>query len=758
MSPTRINLSRRAGRAALATVLSAGLLATGGTVVAPAVAHAAEAGADAQAPADNKNAEGKSPRGTALGKLSVAGDVRPGGVLTIVGTDLARDATKGDVNFKLDDGSGKYSFPDDQTGGNGQADGGTVNVPVRDQNPWTARLVLPADISEGWHWVRLLAGSTDGGNPVSDFVWFKVDKNAAVVSVSATAPVASRGGVSSTITISGAKANSPVAVSYQGKDLGAVGSTDASGALSAAVKLPKGVAVVAGQEYVFDVTVGGQQYSATAVGGAKVTLSTKSLKKEVSVKVDQLPDGASVTYAGTEKVQWNKSTATASEGSATLEGLTVAGEIGDAIIVKYTIGGKEYVENTGVAVAAAEEDVNADQFDLVSTVVKAGLYQSAYVESDDTIIVTRAVGRPPITDSGLIKLKASDLSVVAQAESVKSTANPDWVDKGAVRAVYGVNVDQERNLVWTTDTRDNGISIYDAKTLAPVYYFGNGSLNHGRDVQVDQTTHKAYASSAAGSEAVVTEFTYDPATGKGTSTAIALEGFSGPTASLDFDQATGSLFVVQLNGTKVAKINVRGEKPTVEYIDFGHAEELQGVIGLTYVAETNEVWVAAQGSNRVASYNLETGATELFDTGAGALNVKYEPVSKTVLVSNFGGGTVTVIGAKSHTILGQLTGAAARVNHISVDGKGNAYAVNKGTVEREGQSGNQVTKITPKFVDGAGSADSTDADDQNNEQAKPSLVDTLLGWLKNLWPLIVGGLLWTFHVPILDFIGSVLGR
>lgn len=753
MSRTHIPLSRRAGRAAIATLLSAGLLATGGTIIAPAAAYAAEAAADASAtaPTDNKNAEGKSPKGSASGKLTVAGAVRPGGVLTIIGTDLARDAQKGDVNFKLDDGAGKYSFPDDQTGGNGESSGGTVNVPVRDKNPWTARIVVPADISEGWHWVRLLAGSTDGGSSVSDFVWFKVDKNAAVVSVAATAPTVARGSVSSTITVSGAKANSPVTVAYQGTDLGVAASTDSTGAFAGAVKLPQGVEVVAGQVYTFDVTVGGQQYSASAIGTAKTTVSSKSLKKDVSVKVEQLPDGATVTYVGTEKAQWNKTPVAAAKGAAVFEGLTVEGEVGAPVIVKYTIAGKEYVENAGVSIAAAEEDLNADKFDVVSTLVKPGLYQSAYVESDDTIIVTRSVGRPPIKDSGLIKLKASDLSIVAQAEPTKSTANPNWVNQGAYRAVYGVGVDQERNLVWTTDTRDNGISIYDAKTLAPVYYFGDGSLNHGRDVQIDQTTHKAYASSAAGTDSTVTEFTYDPATGKGSSKTIALEGFSGPTASLDFDQKTGSLFVVQLNGTKVAKVNVRGEKPSIEYFDIGHADQLQGVIGLTYVAETNEVWVAAQGSNRVASYNLETGKTEIFDTGAGALNVKFEPVSKTVLVSNFGGGTVTVIGAYSHKILGQLTGAAARVNHISVDGKGNAYAVNKETVERDGQSGNQVTKITPKFVD------SVDGE-KNDQPAKPGLLETIFGWLKKLWPLVVGGLLWAFHVPILNFIGSFLPR
>ncbi|NEA41613.1 YncE family protein, partial [Streptomyces sp. SID11385] len=65
----------------------------------------------------------------------------------------------------------------------------------------------------------------------------------------------------------------------------------------------------------------------------------------------------------------------------------------------------------------------------------AGLYQSAYSERNHVLWATTAVGRPPVTQSALLKVDPVTLAVKATYEApVTDTAT------GARQAVYGVAV------------------------------------------------------------------------------------------------------------------------------------------------------------------------------------------------------------------------------------------------------------------------------------------------------------------------------
>lgn len=107
-----------------------------------------------------------------------------------------------------------------------------------------------------------------------------------------------------------------------------------------------------------------------------------------------------------------------------------------------------------------------------------GLYQSAYSERNDTLWVTVAVGRPPITTTSLLKVDPDTLAV-------EQTITPPVTDAatGAREAVYGVAVDDEHNRVWVTNTRNNTVAVYSQRTGA--HLAALPKVAHAREIAVD---------------------------------------------------------------------------------------------------------------------------------------------------------------------------------------------------------------------------------------------------------------------------------
>src|SRR5262245_24175791 len=98
----------------------------------------------------------------------------------------------------------------------------------------------------------------------------------------------------------------------------------------------------------------------------------------------------------------------------------------------------------GGALAATGTAAAADTAPAAITTkpVVSGLYQSAYSARNHVLWATSAVGRPPVTESHLLKLDPRTLKV-------KGSYTPPVTDTGtgAVQAVYGVAVDDEHDTV-----------------------------------------------------------------------------------------------------------------------------------------------------------------------------------------------------------------------------------------------------------------------------------------------------------------------
>ena len=335
--------------------------------------------------------------------------------------------------------------------------------------------------------------------------------------------------------------------------------------------------------------------------------------------------------------------------------------------------------------------IGATQFAQNCVALDAGLYQTAYSETENAVYVTRSVGRPPVTESTLTKVDADSLEVL---DSVNPAVNDEA--SGARTAVYGVAVDDANGYVWTTNTRDNTVAVYDAKTLDLVKQYEAGLVDHARDVAVDPETGKAYVSSAASEEGAVYEF--DGNDLDAAPTKIELPDLAN-TVSLDLDPETGALFTVDLGGPHAAKIDTRSGNEVTTY-DLG--DSVEAASGVTIDTENGNIWAIDQTTGSAVVVDEESGdVVKNFETGEGALNAKYDDASGLVYVSNRIANNITVYDAATFEQVGDLpAGPNAELgqtpNHVSVDGKGNAFSVNKFAPEEgEGAGKNQLCRITP---------------------------------------------------------------
>lgn len=335
-----------------------------------------------------------------------------------------------------------------------------------------------------------------------------------------------------------------------------------------------------------------------------------------------------------------------------------------------------------------------EKFDILANGLVRGLYQVAYSPKNDALFVTSAVGRPPVEESELLKIDPSTLEITARIKPEAAPAREDG-RAGGVYAVYGVGVDDVKDTVWVTNTRQNTVAVYNQSDLSLVKQFEPDAVNHARDVLVDAERGFAYAS-ATGTNVVAVIDTGTLEIVKNIEIETTRSGgrrqqpqeFSA--ASLDLDVAGGKLYTVSLSTNEVAIIDLE----TREVDKVIPVNGARSAIGIAHDREDNRIFVAAQGSDTLSIVDAESGET-LHDVlvGAGPLNVAFDPVGKLAYVSNRGSGTLTVVSPDGEIIANLDNGS--NPNHVIADGKGAIYAINKSRGEND-PAGDRISKITPK--------------------------------------------------------------
>ncbi len=327
----------------------------------------------------------------------------------------------------------------------------------------------------------------------------------------------------------------------------------------------------------------------------------------------------------------------------------------------------------------------ADKFTVTSQKLTNGLYQSAYSKKNDRLFVTAAVGRPPVKSSELLKVNPATLAIEARITPAAADGRTD----GHLLAVYGVAVDDKHGNVWVTNTRDGAVAVYKQSDLSLVKQFEKNIANHSRDVVVDETLNKAFVSTP-GTPTVVVFDTAKNAPHKIIDLKSKQRGGEVSPMSLAIDAAANKVYLVGASTNEVFVID--GKTDSVEKVLA--VEGLRGGSGIAVDAAKQRVFLAAQGSDVVIVADLADGKViARTPVGAGALNVQFDPVNRLAYSANRGAGTFTVLD-ENGKIVANLEGGSFP-NHVAVDGKGNAYAINKAR-GADDATGDRITRLTPK--------------------------------------------------------------
>src|SRR5690606_2501232 len=290
-----------------------------------------------------------------------------------------------------------------------------------------------------------------------------------------------------------------------------------------------------------------------------------------------------------------------------------------------------------------------DDYTITLAEETRGLYQTAYSAQNNVLFSASAVGRPPVSESELLKLDADNLTVLARAVPPEAPAPQRPANAGGngqpqapgVYAVYGIGLDDTKGTVWTTNTRQNTVAVYNQSDLSLVKQFPEGTVQHARDVIVDDTLGKAYVGATGTPELIVID-TGSLEVGKPITVQSAQRGQTFSVFSLSLDRAAHKLYTVSMTTNEVAVINTQTD--TVEKVI--PVPGARSAIGVSHDPQTGRIFVASQGSDNLIVLDGNTGAV-IADTpvGAGALNVTFDPVKRRAYVANRNAGTVTVTDA-----------------------------------------------------------------------------------------------------------------
>lgn len=322
---------------------------------------------------------------------------------------------------------------------------------------------------------------------------------------------------------------------------------------------------------------------------------------------------------------------------------------------------------------------NKDKFEVTKAEIGERAYQSA-LSADGKLYVSTARG--PNEESRLLRLDADTLEFEAEAELPKSAA-----EKDGLIDVFGIAVDNAGGKVWTTNTLNETVTVYDTETLKPVKVFEEGSVQHPREVVIDEKAKRAYVSAALSGNVEV----YD--TEK-------LEHIE----TISFEANRGR----DLFGTMALVLDAEGEKlysvsrdtPYVGWIDLASGESttvkvpaISGGSGLARDPETGRLFVASQETNNVVV--LDKDGKVLSDTyvGAGAVSVVWDPATGHAYAATRAGGTIAVLDADGKLVANLA--ADETPNHLTLGPKGVIYAIAMyGTKGDNDQSGS-VARISP---------------------------------------------------------------
>ena len=403
-----------------------------------------------------------------------------------------------------------------------------------------------------------------------------------------------------------------------------------------------------------------QLNTALPTGDAKGEIVGAAAGAEVEFQATKLGEGDRIISVGTEHVNWLRkdqsfNAIANADGDVLIEGVQIPADAktGDHIYFTYLkkADGKEYEVMLDATVASSTEAINVDKYTGAKRTLLAGLTESAFDPSAKNLFVTR------IGENGnntIYKLDAKTLDVLA-----KNDLEEDY-------AANAIAVDN-KGRVWVTNSEKSTVSVYKQSDLTHIKTF-DVALDEPESIAIDNKNNLAYV---GGKEGQITVLDINQENAIGT---INLDEFQ-DVASLSYDEQTNQLIATSGGSAKpqVAKVDLAHGKKVDRYDVKGDRD----VVGAAYDPVSKNIFVAT-GESVLTVINSETGkVVTTIDTGAGTLDVRYNPKDKRVYAVNSEAGTLSAIDPATNKAVAKFEVGKEPV-HVSVASDGTVAVVNKG--------------------------------------------------------------------------------
>ena len=404
----------------------------------------------------------------------------------------------------------------------------------------------------------------------------------------------------------------------------------------------------------------------TVKGG--ITSGPAAAGSEVEFYAMGLEEGDKIVSVGTEHVNWLRKDQSVNAianatGEVVIEKVQIPADAktGDHIYFTYLAKNKEYKEFEVMldeTVTSSTEAINVEQYTGAKRTLLTDLHESAFDPSAKNLFVTRTSDDGNGNDTYTIyKLDAKTLDVLA-----KNDLEEDY-------AANGIAVDN-KGQVWVTNADNGTISVYRQSDLTHVKTF-DVTLNSPESIVIDNKNNLAYVG-GVGSQIAVLDINQERPIGT-----IELDEFT-DVASLAYDEQTNQLIAT----------SGESDKPQVAKIDLAHGKKVdrydvkgaEAVLGAAYDPVSKNIFVAT-GESVVTVINSETKkVVTTIETGAGTLDVRYNPKDKRVYAVNHDAGTLSVIDPATNKAVAKLEVGKEPV-YVSVASDGTVAVVNKGEKE-----------------------------------------------------------------------------